>query len=89
MLNSPHVLNADLIVTDIIEEAGLLSKELNKPVVAIFSFYVALVVTQTDSKFEEISQPKPFRFHDYINASDLVISRGGYGTISEILAYGI
>ena len=31
----------------------------------------------------------PYRLHDYINASDLVVSRRGYGTISETLAYGI
>jgi UDP-N-acetylglucosamine:LPS N-acetylglucosamine transferase len=33
--------------------------------------------------------PNTTRFHDYINASDLVISRGGYGAISETLSYGI
>ncbi|HDL60150.1 MAG TPA: hypothetical protein ENH14_01710 [candidate division WOR-3 bacterium] len=186
MLNSPHVLNADLIVTDIVEEAGVLSKELNKPAVAISHFTWHWLLRELDPKFEEVSQyleeclsgiseflyppfskhpeqfpnskpinlivrkprkreevreelgnkdddivilfagggtsvwrglfssinvnkkkgivfladlptvsdnikqvPKPFRLHDYINTSDLVISRGGYGTISETLAYGI
>lgn len=186
MLNSPHVLNADLIVSDIVEEAGTLSKELNKPVVAISHFTWHWLLRELDPRFEEISQyleeclseileflyppfskypeqfpnskpinliarkprkreevrkelgikdddivilfagggtsvwkglfssininkkrgivfladlpvvsdsikqvPEPFRLHDYINASDLVISRGGYGTISETLAYGI
>ena len=186
MLISPQVLNADLIVIDIVEEAGVLSKELNKPVVAISHFTWHWILRELDPKFEEVSQyleeclsgiseflytpfskypehfsnskpinlitrnprkreevreelgvgddevvilfagggtsvwkglfssisinkkkgivfladlpvvsdsikqvPKPFRLHDYINASDLVISRGGYGTISETLAYGI
>jgi len=186
MLNSPHVLNADLIVTDIVEEVGVLSKELNKPTVAISHFTWHWLLRELDPIFEEVSQylegclsgiseflyppfskhpkqfpnpkpinliarkprkreevrkelkikddevvilfagggtsvwkglfssininkkkgivfladlptisnnikrvPKPFKLHDYINASDLVISRGGYGTISETLAYGI
>lgn len=33
--------------------------------------------------------PNPHRLHDYINAADLVVSRGGFGTISETLAYGV
>lgn len=187
MINSPHVLNADLIITDIVEEAGVLSKKLGKPVVAISHLTWHWLLRELDSRFEEISQylktcldgileflyppfskypqqfpnsrpinliarkprrrqevrkelevkddkiivlfagggtsvwkdlfysiknistkksfvfladlltasdniksvPIPFRLHDYINASDLVISRGGYGTISEALAYEI
>jgi len=186
MLNSPHVLNADIIVTDIVEEAGILSNELNKPTVAISHFTWHWLLRELDQMFEEIAQyletclsgiseflyppfskrinqfpnpkpinliariprkreyireelkinddeiliilagggtpvwrgifnsidinknnqfvfltdsstisnnikrvPKPFKLHDYINASDLVISRGGYGTISETLAYGV
>lgn len=186
MVNSPHVLNVDLIITDIVEEAGVLSKELDKPVVAISHFTWHWLLRELDHRFGEISQyleqcldgiseflylpfskypkqfpnskpinliarkPKkreevrkelkvkdgnivilfagggtsvwkslfssifisrkrdfifladlptnsnnikqvsnPFRLHDYINASDLVISRGGYGTTSETLAYGI
>ena len=41
----------------------------------------------TGSNIKQI--PNPYRLHDYVNASNLVISRGGYGTISEVLAYGI
>lgn len=186
MINSPHVLNTDLIITDIVEEAGVLSKKLGKPAFAISHFTWHWLLRELDSRFEEISRyletcldgileflytpfskylgqfpnsepinlivreprkreevrrelevedgevvilfagggtsvwkdlfssiniskkrgfvfladlltvsdnikrvPIPFRLHDYINASDLVISRGGYGTISETLAYGI
>jgi uncharacterized protein (TIGR00661 family) len=186
MVSFPHVLNADLIVTDIVEEAGVLSKELNKPVISISHFTWHWLLRELDPMFEEISQyleqcldgvseflyppfskypeqfpnskpinliarnpkkreevrkelgvknddvvilfagggtsvwgdlfslinvsgkrnfvfiadlptnsnnikqvPNTVRLHDYINISDLVISRGGYGTISETLAYGI
>ncbi len=185
MSRSPRVLNADIIVTDIVEEAGVLSKKLSKPVVAISHFTWHWFLRELDPMFGELSQyleqcldgiseflyspfsisperfpnPKPInliarkpikredvrneldikndevvillagggtsvwdglfssiniskkrrftfltdkkasdsitqvpdldRLHDYINASDLVISRGGYGTISETLAYGI
>lgn len=32
--------------------------------------------------------PNEIRFHDYINAADLVVTKGGYSTLSECLAYG-
>lgn len=186
MINSPHVLNCDLIVTDIVEEAGLLSKKLAKPAIAISHFTWHWLLRKLDSRFEDVSQyletslegvleflytpfskcpeqfpkakpihlitrrprnrdevrrelqlrkggvlvllagggtsvwkglfsstnvskrkglvmysdlpasssailrvPIPHRLHDYINAADLVISRGGYGTLSETVAYGI
>lgn len=186
MISSPHVLKCDLIITDIVEEAGVLSKKLGKPAVAISHFTWHWLLRKLDSRFEDISQyietcldgileflytpfskcpeqfpkakpihliareprnreevrkelgvrkddvivlfagggtsvwkelfsstniskrrgfvlladlptasdnikqvPTPHRLHDYVNAADLVISRGGYGTISETLAYGI
>lgn len=186
MAGSQHALDADIIVTDIVEEAGVLSKKLNKPVVAISHFTWHWLLRELGPMFWGISQyleqcldgvseflytpfsinpeqfpnskpinliarkprkreevrkelkikdddivillagggtsvwenlfssiniskkkrfvfladlhapsnnikcvPNLFRLHDYINASDLVVSRGGYGTISETLAYGI
>lgn len=36
-----------------------------------------------------LSLPDYHKLNDYVNAADLVISRGGYGTISEAAAYGV
>lgn len=184
MVKSKHVIKADVLVTDIVEEVGVVAKRLNKPVFAISHFTWHWFFEKLGPEFKVISaylkncfevdcflyppfskQPETFpnphpiniiartprprhmvrnelgiqnndrviligdgernvwsgllpnlsklkkskmvyitnrnnigppfiqirnksRFHDYINAADLVITKGGYSTLSECLAYG-
>lgn len=183
MIRSKHVLDSDLLVTDIVEEAGVVAKKVGKPIFAISHFTWHWFFEKLSAEFESISsyltdcftvdgflyppfskqpenfpsphpinliarQPRPrdlvrselgvkkqdvviavgrgefnvwnglrsslpelektelvyvsnhdigppfiqvrdkIRFHDYINAADLVITKGGFSTLSECLAYG-
>lgn len=183
MTRSKNVLDSDVLVTDIVEEVGLIGRRTGKPVIATCHFTWHWLLDQLGAEFADVSaylkgcftvdrflyppfsknpesfpnrqpidlivrQPRPkrgvrtefgvnatkpviaigksevnilnclrhyprdlgktglkfisnsnigssfwlipdgSRFHDYVNAADMVIVKGGYNTIAECLAYG-